>query len=361
MAAENKSEKATVRRRQKARDKGQVARSRDLVSAFTLLSVTTAIAFASRIWIGTWRDFMVRLLDTGTSSDLGLGSSVFSWTAITVAQWIAPILLLGFVISIFFSSVQGGFVFAPEALIPKPNRLNPAANIGQIFSISGFSRLLRSLIPGGAIVFIAYGLIQRELPEIYHIAQLAPGRLLARIGSLWFELSWKCGLVLLAWSAADYGFQWWNHDRSLRMTKQEVKEESKDNDGNPATRGRRRNLRRAMLKRIMAKDMARATAVVTNPTHYAVAIEYRPESMPAPVVIAKGRNLWAARIRELARWHEIPIIENPPLAQALFKMTDVGQSIPPQLYAAVAEILAFIYKAQKRLQVAQSPRGSRSN
>jgi flagellar biosynthetic protein FlhB len=331
------------------------------VSAFTLLTVTTAIAYGSRIWIGAWRDFFGRLLDTSIASDIGSGVSIFSWTAITVAQWIAPIVVLGFVISIFFSSVQGGFVFAPEAMIPKFDRLNPAANLGQIFSISGLSRLLRSLIPGGAIVYIAFDLIQRELPEVYRMGQLGSARILGRIGALWFELSWKCGMVLLAWSAADYGFQWWNHDRSLRMTKQEVKEESKDTDGNPATRGRRRTLRRAMLKKIMAKDIARATAVVTNPTHYAVAIEYRPESMPAPIVVAKGRNLWAAKIRELARWHEIPIIENPPLAQALFKMTEVGQSIPPQLYAAVAEILAFIYKAQRRLQGAQSPRGGRNN
>ncbi len=357
MAADNKSEKATARRKKRARDQGQVARSRDLVSALTLLAVTVTIAFESRAWIGTWRDLMGRLLDSTSQSELGLGTSVFSWTAIAVAQCIAPILLLGFAISVFSAGAQSGFVFAPAAFTPKFNRLNPVANLGQIFSISGLSRLLRSLIPGSAIVFVAYTLMQRELPEIAHLAQLGSHRLLARIGSLWFELSWKCGLVLLAWSAADYGFQRWSYERSLRMTKQEIKEEAKDTDGNPATRGRRRNLRRALLRKMIAKDIARATAVVTNPTHYAVAIEYRPESMPAPVVVAKGRNLLAARIRQLARWHEIPIIENPPLAQALFKMTEVGQTIPPQLYAAVAEILAFLYRAQKRLQGAQNPVG----
>jgi flagellar biosynthesis protein FlhB len=357
LAADNKSEKATVRRKQRAREKGQIARSRDLVSALTMLVVTATIAFEARAWIGSWRDFMVRLLDTGSSSDIGLGTSVFSWTTIAVAQWIGPALMIGFAISIFSASAQGGFVFAPEALTPKLDRLNPAANIGQIFSISGLSRLLRSLIPGAAIVFECYSLLQRELPEIAHLARLGSHRLMGRIGSLWFELSWKCGLVLLAWSAADYGLQRWNYERELRMTKQEVKEEAKDSDGNPATRGRRRNLRRALLRNLIAKDIARATAVVTNPTHYAVAIEYRPESMPAPVVVAKGKNLLAARIRQLARWHEIPIIENPPLAQALFKMAEVGQSIPPQLYSAVAELLAFLYRAQRRLQGAQNPAG----
>lgn len=357
MAAENKSEKATVRRKQKAREKGQVARSRDLVSALTVLTVTVAIAFGSRIWIGTWRGFMVRLLESASHPEMELSTSVFSWTAIAIAEWIGPILALGFAVSVFSAGAQGGFVFAPDALTPNFNRLNPATNLSQIFSISGLSRLLRSLIPGSAIVFVAYSLVQREMPAIAHLAQLGSQRLLSKIGSLWFELSWKCGLVLLAWSAADYGFQRWSHERRLRMSKQEVKEESKDNDGNPATRGRRRSIRRALMKKFIAKDIARATAVITNPTHFAVAIEYRPESMAAPVVIAKGRDLLAARIRQLARWHEIPIIENPPLAQALFKMTEVGQTIPPQLYAAVAEILAFLYRAQRRLQGSANPIG----
>jgi flagellar biosynthetic protein FlhB len=141
------------------------------------------------------------------------------------------------------------------------------------------------------------------------------------------------------------------------MTKQEVREEMKDLDGNPATRGRMRRLRRAMLRKIMARDVARATAVVTNPTHYAVALEYRPETMAAPVVVAKGRNLLAEKIKQLARWHEVPIIENPPLAQALYKATEVGQAIPPKLYAAVAEILAFLYRAQTRMQAAQRSMG----
>jgi flagellar biosynthetic protein FlhB len=180
-------------------------------------------------------------------------------------------------------------------------------------------------------VWISYSIIHRELPEIAHIAQLGSARILARIAALWFELSWKCGLLLLAWSAADYGLQRWNYERSLRMTKQEVKAGGQGH--------RRQSARRAAaaaacgapcLRKILAKEVARATAVVTNPTHYAVALEYRPETMSAPVVVAKGRNLLAAahsRTRALARDSHH---RNPPLAQALYKMTEVGQSIPPQ-------------------------------
>jgi flagellar biosynthetic protein FlhB len=164
--------------------------------------------------------------------------------------------------------------------------------------------------------------------------------------------------VMLAWSGLDYFLQRRNYEQSLRMTKQEVKQEAKDSDGNPFTRGRVRRLRRALLRKILAKDVQRATAVVTNPTHYAVAIEYRPETMSAPVVVAKGRNLLAQRIKQIARWHEIPIVENRVLAQALYKSTEVGQAIPPKLYAAVAEILAFLYRAQARM-LAAKPAGVR--
>src|SRR5208282_3226800 len=183
-------------------------------------------------------------------------------------------------------------------------RMNPATNVGHLFSFAGLSRALRSLIPTAAILYVFVSIFERELPEMVHISRFGPRALFGRLGSLLFELAWKCGLVMLAWSGADYFFQRWNHDRSLRMTKQEVKQELKDTDGNPLIRGRLRRLRRAFLRKVIAANVARATAVVTNPTHYAVALEYRPETMVAPVVVAKGRNLLAERIKRIARWHE---------------------------------------------------------
>jgi flagellar biosynthetic protein FlhB len=350
--AENKSEKPTGHRKQKAREKGQVSRSRDLVTAVTLLTVTLMLAWQPEIWVGRWRDLFSRLLVT-SNSEINLGTPVLAWTALAVAQWIAPMLFLTLGVAIFSNAAQGGFVFSAEALKPNFDRMNPAKNIGNLFSFAGLSRALRSLIPTGAILYIFVTMFERELPEIAHFSRFAARVLLARLGSLLFELAWKCGLVMLAWSAADYFFQRWNHNRSLMMTKQEVRQESKDLDGNPQVRGRIRRLRRAFLRKVMAANVAKATAVITNPTHYAVAIEYRPETMIAPIVVAKGRNLLAERIKRIARWNEIPIIENPPLAQALYKATEVGQSIPPNLYAAVAEILAFLYRAKMRLQTAR--------
>ena len=351
--ADNRSERATTRRRQSARDKGQVVRSRDLASALTLLALAVALAWQPQVWIVRWRELFERLLALGGSGDIGLGTPLFSWTLLALAQWLAPLLSVALAVAVFTHTAQGGFVFAPEALQPNWSRLNPASNIGNIFSTAGLSRLLRSLVPFAAIAILAVSLLQRDFPKIAHAARFDGRGLLAQLGALLFELAWKFGLVLLAWSGLDYFLQRHNYERSLRMTKQEVKQEAKDVDGNPLIRGRMKRLRRALLRKTMAKDVARATAVITNPTHYAVAIEYRPETMAAPVVVAKGRNLLAQKIKEIARWHEIPIVENRVLAQALYKTTEVGQAIPPKLYAAVAEILAFLYRAQARLLAAR--------
>jgi flagellar biosynthesis protein FlhB len=351
--ADNRSEKATARRKQSARDKGQVVRSRDLAAALTLLALTLALAWQPQLWIVRWRGLFERLLALGSRGEIGLGTPIFSWTLLALAQWLTPLLSLALAVALLTHTAQGGLVFAPEALQPNWSRLNPASNLGHIFSAAGLSRLLRSLVPFFAIAILAVNVLERDFPQIAHAARFDGRGLLAQLGSLLWELSWKFGLVLLAWSGLDYFLQRHNYERSLRMTKQEVKQEAKDTDGNPLIRGRMKRLRRALLRKTMAKDVARATAVITNPTHYAVAIEYRPETMSAPVVVAKGRNLLAQKIKEIARWHEIPIVENRVLAQALYKTTEVGQAIPPKLYAAVAEILAFLYRAQARVLAAR--------
>ncbi|HXX44764.1 MAG TPA: EscU/YscU/HrcU family type III secretion system export apparatus switch protein [Candidatus Acidoferrales bacterium] len=358
MPGENRSEKATGRRREKALEQGQVPRSRDLVMALTLLTVTMMLSWQPQSWIGRWRDFFGRLLATSYAGEVGPGTSVLIWTALTVARWIAPVLFLAMCVAVFSSAAQGGFVFAPQAFKPNWGRLNPASNVKRLFSFAGLSRALRSLVPSGAIVFLFVNILERDLPKISQLARFGPRAVLAQLGSLIFELAWKCGLIMLAWSVADYFFQRWNYERSLRMTKQEVKQEAKDTEGSPLIRGRIKRMRRALHRKILAKEVARATAVITNPTHYAVALEYRAETMAAPVVVAKGRNLIAEKIKQIARWHEIPIIENPPLAQALYKATEVGQAIPQKLYVAVAEILAFLYRTKARLQTSPPRMGA---
>jgi flagellar biosynthesis protein FlhB len=348
--ADNRTERATARRREKAHEKGQVLRSRELVSTMTLLAVLFVLAWHPEMWIGRWQSYFSRLLNISVLADWSDHAPVIGWTGLLTAQWIGPVFAVAFVVAVGATLAQGGLVIATDALTPDVARLNPARNIQQLFSLAGLSRVLRSLVPSGVILYLALRLILTGAPVILHSARLHSRAALALTGHLCFSIAWQSGLVLLAWSGVDFLLQRQTYEKSLRMTKQEVREENKDLEGNPQIKGRIRRLRRELLRRSLQRDIKRATAVITNPTHYAVALEYRPATMIAPVIVAKGRNLMAQKIRELARWHEVPILENPPLAQALYKAADVGQVIPPKLYAAVAEILAFLYRAQMRMQ-----------
>lgn len=355
--ADNRTEQATPRRRTKAREKGQVLRARELAAALALFSVVLLLAWHPEMWIARWQSFFLRALNASIHADWFSNAPVIGWTTLAVAQWVAPIFALAFFVAIVGTFAQGGVVFSAEALSPDWARLNPVHNLQQLFSLAGLSRILRSLIPSGLIFYLALRVILLNAPLVLHSSRLQSRASLALLGHLCFALAWQSSLVLFVWSGVDFLLQRQTFESSLRMTKQEVRQESKDVEGNPTIKSRFRRLRRELRRRSLQKEVQRATAVVTNPTHYAVALEYRPATMAAPVIVAKGRNLIAQKIKELARWHEVPIVENPPLAQALYRAADVGQMIPPNLYAAVAEILAFIYRAQMRMQGRAMPSG----
>ena len=350
---DNRTEKATPRRRTKAREHGQVLRSRDLVSALTLFGLVLVLAWRPELSIARWQIYFRQVLDWACTTHVDGGLPLLSMTATTVLLWAGPFLAVTFVVAVVATLSQGAPTFAPEALAPNANRLNPANNLQQLFSLAGISRVLRSLLPTSVIVYLALSLILSQASAILHATRLNPRACIALVASLCYGLAWRTVIVYLAWSGLDYFLQWQTYEKSLRMTKQEVRDENKENEGNPEVRLRIRRLRREMVRKSLQQRMQKATAVVTNPTHYAVALEYRPLTMAAPVVVAKGQNFLAQKIKELARWNEIPIIENPPLAQALYKAAEVGQMIPPKLYAAVAEILAFLYRAQMRMRTAE--------
>jgi len=348
--ADNRTEQATPRRRTKAREKGQVLRARDLTAALTLLAVVLLLAWHPEFWVVRWKHYFAGVLDQSISADWTDTPPAIGWTSLFLAQWVGPVFALAFFVTVGATLAQGGLVFAAEALAPDFSRLSPARNLQQLFSLAGLSRVLRSLLPSGVILYLVGRLIVQDAPLILHSARLHSRVALALMSQLFFNLAWQSSFVLFAWSGIDFLLQRQTFEKSLRMTKQEVRQEAKDTEGNPLIKGRIRRLRRELHRRSLQKEVQRATAVVTNPTHYAVALEYRPATMAAPVIVAKGRNLIALKIKELARWYEVPIVENPPLAQALYKAADVGQMIPRNLYAAVAEILAFIYRAQMRMR-----------
>jgi flagellar biosynthetic protein FlhB len=347
MAGDNRTEQPTPRRRQKAREQGRVARSRELSATLALAGMLAVAASGSATTMRGWRQLLRVALNTAATSELHLNTALLPLVIRTLAQAIVPALVCGWVLAAASSVAQGGFVLAPAAWMPSLQRLSPARRLGHIFSLSSLSDLLKSLLPFAAILYCSAAVLSREWQRIRQTSQLNPGALAAFLGGCVVEVLWKSVLLLLVWAAVDYWLVRRKHEADLRMSREEIRRESKENDGNPSVKAKIRRLQQQARRRRAVQDVANATVVVTNPTHYAVALEYRPP-MEAPKVISKGRNLLARQIKERARWHGIPVLENPPLAQALYRSVEVGQSIPANFYAAVAELLAFVYRAQRR-------------
>lgn len=357
--AENKSEKATPRRRQKAREKGQVARSKDLASILGTCAAVGVLYWQGQTSVTHWRVLLQSSLNAGVSTQLENGSPIFLWSAVEVFRWMVPVMLAALTLSLASSVAQGGFVFAGEALIPNVERLSPAKKLKQMFSLAGLSGMLKTLLPFGAILYIGIQALESHWLGMAQASSLGLRPLARLIFNMLVEVSWKSGLVLLVWSGIDYALNWKKQEGDLRMSKQELREESKETEGHPTIKGRIRRLQRQMRRSQVLQAAATATVVITNPTHFAVALRYELD-MEAPVVVAKGRDLIALKIKEIAYANGIPTMENKPLAQALYKVAEVGQAIPSKLYSAVAEILVVVYRAQAEVRKQQAERRSKN-
>jgi flagellar biosynthesis protein FlhB len=347
--ADNKTEKPTPRRRQKAREKGQVVRTRELPSV-----LAAAIAFAVFSWqaphaVQAWRGFLRSTLEFSMQSTIQPGSAVFLWTSWELLHWAAPAMMGAFAIALTSSVMQGGLSFATDPLIPNLQRISPVAKIKQLFSPTGLSGLLKSLLPFSAMAYLGARVIMREWNAILSASNVDLSSFLKLTFTLMFEVTWKSLLVLLVWAALDYLLVWRKHESDLRMSREDLRQEFKETEGNPAIKSRIRQLQRRVRRAQMLKDTQTATVVIANPTHFAVAVRYEL-NMSAPLVVAKGRDLLAQQIKEAARWHGIPIVENPPLAQLMYRVVPVGKEIPAKLYTAVAEILAVLFRAQAKVR-----------
>jgi flagellar biosynthetic protein FlhB len=358
MADSSKTEQATQKRKNKAREQGQVARSRELPGVAALAAVVGVTAILAPVAITHWTVLFRNSLDAA-SGDIEANGPLLFWSAVEVMRWIVPVLMAGMMVSVLAGMAQGGVNFAPEALAIKFERFNPASKMGQIFSLMGLSNLLKSLLPFAAILWITMISIREHWETMTHASNLGLRPFSSFVGSMLLELTWKAGLVLLAWSMVDYLLTLRKMEGDMKMSKQEVREEYKETDGNPVIKSRIRQLQRNMRKRKSLKDAATATVVITNPTHYAVALRYEAD-MSAPVVVAKGLDRLAEAIKQLARDNGIMLVENRPLAQALYKSVEVGDSIPSGLYQAVAEILAMVFRAQAEVRRSENERRSRN-
>lgn len=355
MAESNKTEQATPQRRRKAREQGQVARSRELSCALSMAAVAGAVYLMGRSAVPHWSQFFRSALELSRNDTIEPGGALMFSVCVEAMWWVAPILLAALAMSVFGSVAQGGLVFAPASLAFKPDRLSPASRLQQLFSLTSVSSILKSLLPFSAIGWVGYQCLRKHWPEILGSSLLDVHQFTRLMGSILLELSWKSALILLVWAGADYLFVWWKNEGDLKMSRQDVRDEMKQTEGNPESKARQRRIQRQMRRKQTLKAAETATVVITNPTHYAVALRYESD-MPAPIVVAKGRDYLAAKIKEVARLRDIPLMENRPLAQALYKGVEVGDPIPAVLYHAVAEILVLIYRAQEEVRSGQGMR-----
>lgn len=349
MADSSKTEQATPRQRKNARDRGQITRSREVSGALAMCAVTCVMYLMGREVVPSWARFFRTTLDLAVSDPIEPGGAILFRTAIQTLIWILPILAAALTVSIIAGVAQGGLVFAPQSLAFKFERLSPADRLHQLFSLAGLSSILKSLLPFVAMMWVGIASIKSHWGQIISSSYIDTRGFARMSAGLLLEIVWKSGLILLMWSGVDYALLWWKNEGDLKMSRQDIKDELKQTDGNPENKMRLRRIQRQARRKQMLKAAETATVVVTNPTHYAVALRYEA-SLPAPIVVAKGLDNLAVRIKEVAWKLDIPLMENKPLAQALYRTVEVGDPIPSALYHSVAEILVMIYKAQAEVK-----------
>ena len=342
------TEQATPQRKKKARDRGDGVHSRELLSAMSMLGGVIMLGVLSKGFVSSFANVYIESLRSATAVGGVNGQSGERLFLSAVGRVLLPALLpVGLILAASFTGAlvsgvaqSGGVQIHPEALKFKFTKLNVVTNLGNLFSLRSATRVAKSLVPAAVMVVLGWGALKALMIPMPVMGLMRLPTTFSTVYGLALDAAW----LTLAWSGLDYAIEWRSWNQRLKMSKQEIREEIRDSVGNPQIKAKIRQIQRAMRKRKVKADMSRASVVITNPTHYAVALEFSFETMSAPTVLAKGRDLLAAEIREEARWAGIPIIENPPLARSLYKMVEPGQSIPFELYAAVAGILAFLYR-----------------
>ena len=349
-SSQEKTEEATPKRREEARNKGQVARSSELSSVAILMSGVLALGGLGSYMYSKLSFFMVDVLSNAVFIELtpiNVAGVLETWFNHYVLI-IGPLIVLLVLAALLVNYAQVGILFTADPLIPKANRISPLSGIKRIFSSKGLVELLKGLFKIAAVAIMTYFTVKAELKSVVSYMDLGVGQIFLSSGNLILTLFFRIVLLLLIMALLDYVFQRWDYEKNLRMTRQQIKEEFKQQEGDPLVSARVRNLQREMSRKRMMDDVAKADVIITNPTHVAVALKYDIENMQAPLVLAKGQRLVAERIKDLGRQVGIPLVENKPLARALFKAVHIGDEIPEDLFKAVAQVLAFVFQLKRR-------------
>ncbi|MEO7997568.1 MAG: EscU/YscU/HrcU family type III secretion system export apparatus switch protein [Gemmatimonadaceae bacterium] len=349
-----KSEQATGKRQQEARENGQIAKSPELMTAAFLLGSIMTMSYAGPTLWSFLLDTMGQNLRSAADENNGTMAMV-AWiqslgfdTLVAMSGLMAAMAA----IAITVQYAQTGGIMSSKVLAPKWSRLNPINNAKNLVGVQGYIELGKSLLKMLIVSWAAYATVAPAWPDIQALAGQSPDSMLAVVHKYGFALLKNCGMMFLALAGADYALQRWRTNESMKMTKQQVKDEAKSQEGDPGIKGRRRSVARERLRRQMFANVKKADVVIVNPTHIAIALKYDTDIAPAPYVLAIGQRKIAQRIKELAFQHGIPVIENKPLARALIASATVGSVIPVEMYLAVAEVLAFVLKQRERYGMA---------
>lgn len=344
--AGEKTEAATPKKKQEARNKGQVAKSMDLPAAFILffsfLSFYLFGGFMKEHLIGIFRsvynDFL--LVDITSPNMLVL----YEQLALQLLLILGPIFLISMVIAVLGNYLQIGFLVTGEPLLMKFSKINPLEGAKRLFSMRAVVDFLKSMLKMGIIGYVVYSTLWGERANVMQLAHLPLQEIVTFTSSLVLNLGVKIGGILIILAVFDYLYQRYEHEKSLRMSKQDIKDEYKKTEGDPLIKGKIREKQRRMAMQRMMQDVPKADVVITNPTHFAVALQYDGSKMQAPTVVAKGTDYIALKIKQVAKEHHVATIENKPLARALYAQVEIGEAIPADMFQAVAEVLAYVYK-----------------
>ena len=353
MADQPASEKVlppSPRKLQQARERGNVARSADLNSGVLLLVAALGLYMLGPLTfnqlIGLTQYYFA---DASTISlEPGDMQPLLAQALLLTVPVVVPLMLLLMAAGILINITQIGFIFSGQALQPKLERLNPIRGFRRFVSLRSLVELVKSLVKLGVIGYIAYATVRGRIPDILQLMHSSPWAVGVSVWHVLFAVWWRVGLAMIVIGLFDFAFQRWQYLQDLRMTRQEAQDELKQLEGDPRIKQRVRRIQRQMAMQRMMADVPEAEVVITNPTAYAVALRYEAAKMEAPTVVAKGARRIAERIRELAVEHDVPIVERPDLARALFREIEIGGHVPETLFRAVAEVLAYIYEIDRR-------------
>lgn len=349
-----KTEPATAKKLKDARDEGKVAKSRELNSAFDLivlfLCLKIFVSFVGQKFIDIFSYIYENMPDFVKINEGGLSVQAAAGliASVTLKSLIImlPFMAFGFVVTLLVSIVQVGWKVSTKPMKPELSKLNPLNGFKRIFSKDSLFELVKSILKIAVIIYIAYTSIKDNAKDLFALYDLGLNQAVALVGTLIINTGIKISIVYLVIGLADFIYQKHKFNEDMKMTKQEVKDEYKNTEGDPQIKGRQRRKMQEVSQKRMMQDVPKADVVITNPTHFAVALKYEAEVSSAPIVLAKGEDYLAQKIKEVARENNIEIVENKPLARMLYHNVDVGAEIPPELYQAVAEVLAAVYKAK---------------